>query len=348
MKKKSVINLIKYHSEHNEPAFRTEAYGIAHDFDAAGDYQLAEYIMALMSDAHTFVPQGNVDEFKSDYLRKLTQASIPLPLPDLISCDVKGILNAIGNNTGVNKFIFQGPPGTGKTETAKHIARILERDLYVADFSCVIDSKLGQTSKNIVELFKDIRAFPNQDGIVVLFDEIDALALDRADSHDIREMGRATSTFLRELENVSSQVVVIATTNLFSKLDRAIVRRFDASIDFGRYSRDDLIEVAEKIANAHISKFSFVSKNNRLLLKILQQVEVIPYPGDLSNIIKTSIAFSNPDDEYNYLQRLYRELVDCPISDVKNLQEQGFTMREIEILTGVPKSTVAREVKETL
>ena len=48
MKKKSVINLIKYHAESNDAGFRSEAYEIAKDFDQAGDYQLAEYIMALM------------------------------------------------------------------------------------------------------------------------------------------------------------------------------------------------------------------------------------------------------------------------------------------------------------
>ena len=62
MKKKNVINLIKYYAENNDAAFRSEAYEIAKDFDASGDYQLAEYIMALMSNANTFVPQMNENE----------------------------------------------------------------------------------------------------------------------------------------------------------------------------------------------------------------------------------------------------------------------------------------------
>ena len=44
MKKQNVLNLIKYHIEKNENAFRNEAVGIAKYFDAIGDYQLAEYI----------------------------------------------------------------------------------------------------------------------------------------------------------------------------------------------------------------------------------------------------------------------------------------------------------------
>ena len=68
MKKKSVINLIKYHAENNDAGFRSEAYEIAKDFDKAGDYQLAEYIMALMSNANTFIPQ--MSENESDMFEK--------------------------------------------------------------------------------------------------------------------------------------------------------------------------------------------------------------------------------------------------------------------------------------
>ena len=64
MKKKQVINLIRYFTEKNESGFRTEAYEIAKSFDKSGDYQLAEYIMALLSDANTFVPQMNKEDIE--------------------------------------------------------------------------------------------------------------------------------------------------------------------------------------------------------------------------------------------------------------------------------------------
>ena len=58
MKKKNVLNLIKYYIENNDSGFRNEACEIAKEFDSNGDYQLAEYIMALLSDFNTFVPQS--------------------------------------------------------------------------------------------------------------------------------------------------------------------------------------------------------------------------------------------------------------------------------------------------
>ena len=157
MKKIDVINLIKYYSEKNDYAFRNEAYKIANDFDKSGDIQLAEYIMALLSDANTFVPQSY--DYSSSFFEKVEITNSPLPLPEKIKDDIIGIVNAIGHNVGVNKFLFEGLPGTGKTETVKQIARILSRDLYMAKFDSIIDSKLGQTSKNISVAFEEINKF---------------------------------------------------------------------------------------------------------------------------------------------------------------------------------------------
>ena len=66
MKKKNIINLIKYYAENNDSGFRSEAYEIARDFDTSGDYQLSEYIMALLSSANTFIPQSN--EIESEFI----------------------------------------------------------------------------------------------------------------------------------------------------------------------------------------------------------------------------------------------------------------------------------------
>ena len=345
MKKRNVINLIRYHEDHNESAFRNEAAEIARDFDASGDTQLAEYIMALISDANAFVPQAM--EEGGDFFEKVEPSSAPLPLPPAISGDVTGICNAIAHNAGVNKFLFQGPPGTGKTETTRQIARIVERDLYRVDFNSLIDSKLGQTAKNIGRLFGEINSLRRPDKAIILFDEIDALALDRVNQHDVREMGRATSALLRELDHMNDQVVLIATTNLFKSLDKALVRRFDAVIDFGRYSREDLLDISEGLLSGLLQRFKGASRDMRLFRKIMSQMKEIPYPGELENMLRTALAFSKPDDPHDYLRRIYVQT--CPgssVADLAKLKAQGFTVREMETLSGVSKSTISRELKE--
>jgi SpoVK/Ycf46/Vps4 family AAA+-type ATPase len=331
MKKKNVINLIKWYSEDNDAAFRAEAYEIAKEFDRTGDYQLAEYIMAMLASTDTFAPR--YEENALNFFKKVEMSQETLLLPEVIKDDVFGIVNAVGHDIGVNKFLFQGFPGTGKTETVKHMARILDRELYMVDFSSVIDSKLGQTSKNIAALFKEINELSNPQKVIILFDEIDALALDRNNSNDLREMGRATSSILKEFDNLNKSIILIATTNLFDAFDKALTRRFDSVISFNRYSREDLIDIAELILNDYLSKAKFAGKNIRLFRKIISLIDPIPYPGDLNNIIKTSIAFSTADSKYDYLKRLYKTTSDGKFVDMKTLQRQGFTEREIEILT---------------
>lgn len=342
MKKKNIINLIKYYSEENDVGFRNEAYEISRSFDASGDHQLAEYIMALMSHANTFVPQ--INDSDSSFFEKISVGNEPLPLPEMIQKDILGVINAVSRNLGINKFLFQGAPGTGKTETVKQIARILGRDLYMVDFATIIDSKLGQTQKNIASLFAEINGFKYPDRVVILFDEIDSIALDRTNSNDLREMGRATSAILKKLDQLNEHVVLIATTNMFEHFDKALIRRFDSIIDFNRYSQQDLVEIAETILESFRNKYKCGGKNIRLFRKIIALFNPIPFPGELKNLIRTSIAFSSPNDEYDYLKRLY-SAVNLNNTDFKLLQEQGFTLREIEILTGISKSQVARELK---
>ncbi len=344
MKKKNVLNLIKYHAENNDSAFKSEAYEIARYFDETGNYQLAEYIMSLLSDANTFVPQ--INDSYSSFFKKVDNNSDPLPLPDVIKDDIVGIVNAISKNIGTHKFLFEGAPGTGKTETVKQLARILERELFIIEFESLIDSKLGKTAKNIAALFEEIHQIPHPQKIIILFDEIDAIAVDRINSNDLREMGRATSAILKGLDSLNDKIVLIATTNLFNAFDKALVRRFDFVINFNRYTQEDLVDIAESILNNFLMKYKTGARNMRLFRKIIKLMEVIPNPGELKNIIKTSIAFSDSANEYDYLRKLMTAIgQDSSITNLKELQHRGFTLREIETLTGVSKSQVSRELK---
>ncbi|WP_114604067.1 ATP-binding protein [Staphylococcus sp. EZ-P03] len=342
MKKKSVLNLIKYHAEGNEVRFQNEAIEIARYFDSIGDYQLSEYIMGLLSTANVFEPQ---EEYNSKFLTRVKINTQPLPLPQSITEDVKGILNAVNHNLGVNKFLFEGAPGTGKTETVKQIARLLNRELYTINFSDLIDSKLGQTAKNIALVFKEInqRQYPTK--FLILLDEIDIIAMDRINDNDVREMGRVTSTILKELDNLNDEIMLIATTNLYKNFDKALIRRFDSVIDFNRYTKQELIEVGESVLNVYLDKVN-LGKDLRLFKKILNNMETIPYPGELKNLIKVSIAFSNPDDKFDYLRRLLKESgVNIEEMSLKALHNQGYTLRELEKLTNISKSQISRKLR---
>jgi hypothetical protein len=343
MKKKDIISLIRYYSEKNDEGFRNQAYQIARDFDQEGDSQLAEYIMSLLSDANVFVPQ---DEGESAFLERLSIQGDSLYLPESITQDLMGIVHAVRRHMGIHKFLFEGTPGTGKTEAAKQLGRLTGRELYMVNSAALVDSRLGRTSKNISDLLDELNHLNHPEKVIVLFDELDSIALDRTNPNDIREMGRVTTAFLNLLDRLNPSILVIATTNLYAYVDKAIIRRFDAVVDFDRYSKDDLVTVSENILVQYLMQFRKVNRNMRLFRKILDNVPRLPMPGDMRNIIRTSLAFSDPDDGNDYFRRLYVSLNGNRIPDISELQHQGYTVREIEILTKIPKSSVDRWLKE--
>mgnify|MGYP000656527265 CR=1 FL=1 len=203
---------------------------------------------------------------------------------------------------------------------------------------------MGETSKNINRVFSEIKDIGSES--LFLFDEIDALALDRIRQNDVREMGRATSSLLKELDGLDGCANIIATTNLHDKLDKALLRRFDAQINFDNTSpMRTLAEIALLIIKSQSKRYDFIKYDSRTLKRIFDTCISIPNPGELKNIIKTSIAFSDPTVETDYLTRLYLQLNDMDKVDIEVLRKQGFTLREIEALTGISRSTIARNLK---
>lgn len=344
MKKSDVLNLIKCHVEENEAGFLAQASSIAKDFYEHGDEELSEYIRGLISKANVLTPQ--IDDSFSSFLRVEKPLEDPLLLPEPIMDEVKGLVRAVSNSSGLNKFLFSGAPGSGKSETAKHLARILGRTLYAVDLPSLIDSRLGQSPKNVARLFEEIDSFPHPEKVIILFDEFDALAMERSSEHDLKEMGRVTTAVFKGLDSLNEKVLLIATTNMAELFDKALLRRFDKVIDFSRYGREDILEIAESLLNEYLRKFAFAKKNTRLFAKIVSLMDPFLYPGDLKNAIKTSLAFSSPDDPYGYLSLLFASLCPKQGKEVGELHKLGFSLREIEILSGVSKSKASRDLSK--
>ena len=169
MKKQSIINLVKYYVEKNDEAFRTEVVDIAREFENMGEQSISEYLMDLISTTNYYTPQANYKNFR--YLKKIAFKNKALLLPELIKNDILGLVRAIDKKMDINKILFYGSPGSGKTESAHQIARLLNRDLLTVDFEQLIDSRLGQTAKNISSLFDEIsRVQPMS--VVVIVDAI--------------------------------------------------------------------------------------------------------------------------------------------------------------------------------
>jgi hypothetical protein len=124
--------------------------------------------------------------------------------------------------------LFCGESGTGKTLAAEVLARELGLDLYRIDLSSVVSKYIGETEKNLKLVFDAAE----DGGVLLLFDEADALFGKRSDikdSHD-RYANIEVGYLLQRME--SYQGLAILTTNLKSSLDRSFQRRLRFIVTF--------------------------------------------------------------------------------------------------------------------
>jgi hypothetical protein len=124
--------------------------------------------------------------------------------------------------------LFTGVSGTGKTMAAEVLARELRLDLYRIDLSSVVSKYIGETERNLKKVFEAAE----EGGVLLLFDEADALFGKRSevrDSHD-RYANIEVGYLLQRME--AYQGLAILTTNLRSVLDPAFQRRLRFTINF--------------------------------------------------------------------------------------------------------------------
>lgn len=126
------------------------------------------------------------------------------------------------------RALFYGPPGTGKTLTATLLGKYTQREVFRVDLSLVVSKYIGETEKNLGQLFDKAQA---KDWIL-FFDEADALFGKRTetrDAHD-RYANQEVAFLLQKIEEHDG--LVILASNLKSNIDSAFSRRFQAMIHF--------------------------------------------------------------------------------------------------------------------
>lgn len=122
----------------------------------------------------------------------------------------------------INSTIVYGESGTGKTTFGKYVAYKLGLPFAYLNFSYCIDSKLGETSKNINNVFD----YVSKRKCVLLLDEIDAIGIQRGKEDSTGEMSRVTIGLMQSLDLLNNDCVVIGATNRIDMIDKALLRRF--------------------------------------------------------------------------------------------------------------------------
>lgn len=227
----------------------------------------------------------------------------------LTVCQAWGFSEGGGRGLGTSA-LFAGESGTGKTLAAEVLARELEIDLYRIDLATVVSKYIGETEKNLRKVFDAAE----EGGVLLLFDEADALFGKRSDvkdSHD-RYANIEVSYLLQRMEGY--QGLAILTSNLKTAIDKAFQRRLRFLIDF---------PFPDASLREEIWRRAFPSRTpvGRLDHRKLAQLNVAG--GNIRNIALNA-AFLAADDgrcvEMRHLlhaARLETQKIERPLSDAE-------------------------------
>lgn len=144
----------------------------------------------------------------------------------------------------LNSTLLYGPPGTGKTMFGRYAAYKLGLPFAYVNFAYLIDSLMGDTSKNLHRVFDYCKG----QKCVLMLDEIDCIGLKRSGGSGGAggELARTTITLMQELDMLANDQILIAATNRKDRLDPALMRRFYQKAKIVPFEIDERRAIAYK------------------------------------------------------------------------------------------------------
>lgn len=185
-----------------------------------------------------------------------------------------------------NATLLYGPPGTGKTMFGRYVAYKMKLPFCYLNFSRVIDSYMGATSRNISQAFTYASANP----CVFMLDEVDTISSNRAGAGRggaDKEIARVTITLMQEFDKLANDVVVIAATNRLDILDDAFVSRCSLRYEMPPFKEEEskamvykfLDDVGMEFSEYEVDSIVRNGKDqreimNKLVIAIAERIEV--------------------------------------------------------------------------
>lgn len=252
---------------------------------------------------------------------------------------------------GSLSFLMYGPPGTGKSRLARHIAKELGLDLYVARLDGLISSYLGSTSKNIRALFD----FAAKTPCVLFLDEFDAIAKLRGDTQELGELKRVVNSFLQNLDSLGSHSIVLAATNHDGLLDAAVWRRFAYRLALKLPSR----EQRARIWLSFIEPVTFSERNIGILAdlsegfsgsdireictRLRRRQSINGMPPTLKDAFQVLLNLAIGGEESGrFVAQLANKDTDSVVYALRQRDQRLYSMAVIAELIGVSKATIHR------
>lgn len=177
----------------------------------------------------------------------------------------------------INSTLLYGESGTGKTTFGRYIAFKTGLPFCYMNFSHLVDSYMGGTSKNISKAFTYAISNP----CVFMLDEVDCISIRREDAGSSGgssgEMARVTITLMQEFDKLPNDIIVIGATNRKDRIDEALLRRFSMKSEVKPLSKEErtamvykyLDDVGMNFSENEVEKLVQENKNQSTLINEL-------------------------------------------------------------------------------
>ncbi len=252
---KQILAMLRSRAEGDDERFYSIALQIAASEARQGHRTTAEELRAAVDEARGKVsrgasvaipfskPRGDLESLIDLKPAKLRLADVVLDsalykrLQDIVRQQQKREWLREHGKTPNRRVLFVGPPGSGKTMTAEALAGELKLPLFVIRLESLITRFMGETASKLRLVFDETLRHRG----VYLFDEFDAIGGRRNATNDVAEMRRVLNSFLQLMEQPNAtDSILIGATNHPELLDRALLRRFDAILEFSAPSDEQI------------------------------------------------------------------------------------------------------------